>query len=248
MNHVKSTAGFGDPTGFETLEIISHAKSFNKWMYQRIQSYLRGNILEIGSGIGNISEFVVNDGYTITLSDYNPAYAEALAMKYGTAKNVQEIITIDLQDPDFFSAYLSLRAKYDTIFLLNVIEHLQDDAKAIEYCAYMLKPAGRLILLAPAYQSLFSRLDTELGHYRRYRVKDFEKLLKQERFTVIQKQYFNFLGLAGWLVYGRIAGQKQLTAGNFNLFNKLVPIAKILDRLIGRKAGLSVIVTGEKNS
>lgn len=235
-----------DPTGSVTLEIISHATAFNRWMYQNIQPYLKGNILEIGSGIGNISDFVVKDGYTITLSDYNPFYFNTLSRKYGSCKNVQEVITIDLQDPDFFSAYPALYAKYDTIFLLNVIEHLQDDAKAVEYCAYMLKPAGHLILLAPAYQSLFSRLDAELGHYRRYSLKDFTLLLQQKGFTVVQQQYFNFLGLLGWLFYGRVAGQKQLTAGNINLFNKLVPVARLLDRLAGRKAGLSVLVTGIK--
>ncbi len=248
MTPVPPTAGSLDPTGHETLEIISRAGAFNRWMYETIRPFLKGEILEIGSGIGNISDYVVKAGYPVTLTDYNPAYCHVLREKYSGAPNVRNILSIDLQHNDFKAAYASLEACYDAIFMLNVIEHLEDDHRAVRNCAWLLKPEGRLILLAPAYRFLFSRLDKELGHYRRYRTKDFVQLLEQQQFRVLRSDYFNALGLLGWLVYGRIAGQKQLRAGEFNAFNKLVPVARLLDRLSARKAGLSVIAVGEKKS
>lgn len=248
MNQPDSTPFVDDPTGAETLAIISRATQFNGWMYQTIKPWLRGRVLEIGSGIGNISDFVVRDGYTVTLSDYNPAYCSRLRSRYASHRNVEDIFPIDLQDPDFYTSYQHLKQRYDTIFLLNVIEHLANDHKAVEYCTFMLRPQGRLILLAPAYQSLYSGLDAALGHYRRYRLQDLARLLPENDFTLLQKQYFNALGLFGWFIQGKITRGRQLTAGSFSLFNRLVPVARLLDRLTGRQAGLSAIVTGQKNS
>ena len=44
-----------DEEGLETLNAIANANLFNEWMYSRIAPYCSGHILEIGSGIGNIS-------------------------------------------------------------------------------------------------------------------------------------------------------------------------------------------------
>ena len=235
-----------DPTGHHTLQIISHAGAFNRWMYETIRPRLQGSILEIGSGIGNISDFVVRDGYTVSLSDYDEPYVDILSQKYKRCPNVQDVFRIDLEATNFFSAHHALEKKYDTIFLLNVIEHIRDHQKAILNCAYMLKPQGRLIVLAPAYPYLFSRLDQELGHHRRYTKNTMTNLLRQQGLTIVHRQYFNLLGLAGWFFWGKIAGRSQLTGSTFNLFNQLVPLARLLDKLAGKRAGLSVIVTGVK--
>lgn len=246
MHSAKSHIDAADPTGLETLEIISRATAFNWWMYQTIRPFLQGSILEIGSGIGNISEFVIKDGYTVTLSDYNADYCARLAEKYKGCKWVQDVFRIDLQHPGFSSAYAHIQARYNTIFLLNVIEHIADDRGAIRHCASLLKPGGRLILLAPAFSFLYARLDKELGHHRRYTSATLSNLLTGEGLTLLHHQYFNALGMAGWFVWGRLAGRKQLTAPAFDAFNTLVPIARLLDKLVNRWAGLSVIAVAAK--
>jgi len=60
-----------DPIGLYTLEIMAKADSFNRWMYDHFKRQLKGEILEIGSGIGNISKLAIEEGHSITLSDYN---------------------------------------------------------------------------------------------------------------------------------------------------------------------------------
>ena len=49
-----------DKEGWETLLAISKADRFNRWMYDIIQPFIKGNILEIGSGIGNISQYFLH--------------------------------------------------------------------------------------------------------------------------------------------------------------------------------------------
>ena len=77
-----STIENRDPVGLHTLEVIAKAGRFNKWMYDQFKHQLKGEILEIGSGIGNISQLVIEEGRFITLSDYNDEYCESLRKKF----------------------------------------------------------------------------------------------------------------------------------------------------------------------
>lgn len=236
-----------DVTGLETLQVIAKADKFNKWMYQTIRPYFKGEILEIGSGIGNISKHVIQDNLPITLSDYNPEYCTLLKKKYTSCSNVREIISIDLQDNDFFEKYISLKNKFDTIFLLNVIEHLPDDGKALEFCSFLLKKNGHLIVLAPAYQALFCTIDKELGHFRRYTAKGIKNVLKKKSLVILDSKYFNILGIAGWMLFGKLFKHRSIRENEMNFYNKLVPLAKILDTIFLKKIGLSLIIVAQRN-
>jgi 2-polyprenyl-3-methyl-5-hydroxy-6-metoxy-1,4-benzoquinol methylase len=239
---------FTDPVGSYTLQVIERANRFNRWMYSEFKSFLKGEILEIGSGIGNISQLVINDGFNITLSDYNAEYCGWLKKKFSNSANVKDIIEIDLLHPDFEKYYSRLREKFDSIFLLNVIEHLADDAKAIANCYFLLRQGGHLIVLTPAYQNLYCRLDKELGHHRRYTIKKLKAILEKRSFSILKMKYFNFLGIWGWLVSGKILRGKKIGRNEMAAFNDLVPLAKILDKLALKKIGLSVIATGIKKN
>ncbi|MBI1344043.1 MAG: methyltransferase [Terrimonas sp.] len=235
-----------DPVGSHTLAVISGAGHFNQWVYQQFREYLKGNILEIGSGIGNISQFVIDDGHSLTLSDTNEEYCHWLEKKYAGQTAVNAILQIDLLDPEFSSVHKDYREKFDSIFLLNVIEHIEDDALAVKNCSYLLRPGGHLIMLAPAWQYLFCQLDRELGHYRRYTQKTMTALFEQQQFQVINKKYFNILGWMGWLISGKLLRHKMLRKNEMSLFDKLVVPAQLIDRLLFKITGLSVIVTGKK--
>ena len=232
------------PVGLHTLEVIAKADRFNRWMYDQFKHQLKGEILELGSGIGNISKLVIAEAHTITLSDYNVEYCEELKKKFSHYKNVRGVIRIDLLHPDFKNKYAAFHERFDSIFLLNVIEHIEDDELAIKNCKYLLKKNGHLILLAPAYAWLYSRFDKLLGHYRRYSLKSLKQLLQKNNFSILSGSYFNFAGIGGWLLFGKILNQKMLSGGEMSAFNKIVPIAKVIDKLFGKMFGLSIIVTG----
>ncbi|MGO8056046.1 hypothetical protein AB9E30_37990, partial [Rhizobium leguminosarum] len=85
---------------------------------------------------------------------------------------------IDLTHPNFREEYKAYKEKYDSLFLLNVIEHLENDSYAVENCRFLLKQTGHLIVLAPAYQFLFCKLDKQLGHYRRYTRQTLSRLME----------------------------------------------------------------------
>lgn len=235
-----------DPVGLHTLEVVAKANHFNRWMYEQFRHYLKGEVLEIGSGIGNISKLVIEDGYSITLSDYNNEYCTYLKEIFSEEKKVRGILQIDLLDPDFENRFALFNEKFDSIFLLNVIEHISDDALAVKNCRYLLKPGGLLIVLAPANAWLYCNLDKQLGHYRRYSLSVMKELLIKEKFRILSANYFNAAGITGWFLFGKILQRKMLGSGEMSAFDSIVPLAKLADKLIGKTTGLSIIVTATK--
>lgn len=231
-----------DATGYQTLEVIAKADKFNRWMYETIRPYCRDNILEIGSGIGNISKFFISDGYSITLSDTDNFYFNELKKKF-TRINV---LSIDLVHENFSREYERFFQAFDTVVFLNVLEHVRNDELAIENCRHFLKPGGTLIVLVPAYSFLFSKMDKELQHYRRYTSKKLTGLISKKKFTPKKVLYFNALGIMAWM-YGKFWGLHSIPEKNMKLFNHLVPFARLIDKILFRKAGLSVIAIAQKN-
>ena len=180
-----------DPIGEETLVTISKADKFNKWVYDVINPYCEGRILEIGSGIGNITNYFVKHNYDITASDLRASYLEILNLNFPTIKKV----SIDIVKVDFEQNYSLYLNSFDTIYALNVVEHIEMDKLAIENMLSLLKKNGKLIILVPAFQALYNNFDEELMHYRRYNRRSLEKIMNksdvfyQENWFIFWSQY-----------------------------------------------------------
>lgn len=235
-----------DQEGMKTLKAIAEADKFNHWMYQAIADHCQGNILEIGSGIGNISEQVLADGKNLSISDIRQNYLDVLNQRFLGNTNLQESFLLDIVDPDFDNTHKSRFEKYDTIFAMNIVEHVKDDSLALKNLKKLLKPGGKVIILVPAYQALYNRFDEELEHYRRYSFNQLSCLITSTDYNLIESKAFNFMGIFGWWFTGSIIKKKTIPAGQMNLFNKLVPIFRLLDILVRKRMGLSVIAVGQK--
>lgn len=70
---------------------------------------------------------------------------------------------------DIFDQEPSLLGRYDAVFLLDVLEHIEDDKSFLVAALHHLRPGGMLIVNVPASMWLYSRYDTAAGHVRRYR-------------------------------------------------------------------------------
>lgn len=232
-----------DKEGHITLDVISKADRFNRWMYDTISPYCQGTILEIGSGIGNISQFFIANNQSIILSDLRQNYRDILKDKF---KN-NTVIKIELAADDFEEKYKNYLNTFDTVFALNVIEHIKDDDLAIQHCKKLLKPGGTLIILVPAYQCLYNDFDRSLEHFRRYDKKSLKTLLVKNKLKPFKSFYFNCVGILGWFVSGRLLKNKTIPEGQMRLYNTFVPVIKWADKMILNKLGLSVIIISIKN-
>ena len=236
-----------DLEGLETLQTIAEADRFNRWMFETVRKYIiPGTVLEIGSGIGNISSQFLEEGYQITLSDIRENYCEFLRKNFGEEKHLQEVVKLDLVHEDFESEYANLLGSFDNLYALNVIEHIEDDVLALANCKKLLKPGGRIIILVPAYQSLYNQFDKNLYHFRRYTRKTMSAVFRKNHFDILKAFHFNFMGILGWYVSGQILKKETIPSGQMGLYNMLVPIFRIIDKCVFNQIGLSVIVVGDK--
>lgn len=235
-----------DPSGLLTLERFAHATRLNRWMFETIQPFCKGHVLEVGSGIGNLSKYFLEKNYKTTVSDLRDEYINILHGKFGTHPHLTGIKSIDLAVPDFENRFRDLLQQFDTVVALNVVEHIKDDTAAISNCKKLLKPGGHLVILVPAFRRLYNTFDEELGHYRRYSTRSLNKLFKSQGLEVFHSQHFNSVGIIGWMINGSLLRKKLIPAGQLQIFDRLVPVIKVIDAISFRKVGLSVMSVGRK--
>jgi SAM-dependent methyltransferase len=215
-------------------------------MFQTLRPYIRGRVLEIGSGIGNMSSLLLKMDGPVVVSDQSLPYLEMLRTRLGADDKLEDVLHLDLEDPDFDTKFAPLMGSFDTVIALNVIEHVRQDDLALQNCKKMLKKGGHFIMLVPAYPSLYNRFDKELGHFRRYTRAGLSELVAKY-FELKICRHFNLAGIAGWWMSGAVLKNKIIPSSQMRLFNTLVPVFKVADRLVSGKAGLSVWAVGINN-
>lgn len=243
MDEIKGNSKYGT----DTLEVISEARQFNRWMYDTIKTHCSGEILEIGSGIGNISQFFISEGAQISLSDIETSYFPRLQEKFGESKNLKGMCRLDLSDINLEINYPEMIGRFDTIFALNVVEHISDHEQAMKNAMKMLRKGGKVVILVPAFQFLFNEFDEQLDHFRRYTQKSLRTLLESSGFKVIHWQYFNFIAVFGWFISGNILRRKIIPGGQMRFYDAMVPVWKLLDFFTKKVVGISVIQVGIKS-
>jgi 2-polyprenyl-3-methyl-5-hydroxy-6-metoxy-1,4-benzoquinol methylase len=232
-------------SGHENLEIVSQSSRFNNWIYKEILPGLRGDILEVGSGIGTFSQKIISDlpHSHITLTDISLPYVKKLEERFSKSNNnnTNNISTYKL-DLNCKADYEEIGyEKFDSIVAINVLEHVEDDIFALQQLYKMLKRGGILTILVPCHKFLYNVIDTNVGHVRRYTKKDLEFKIRKTQFTIQRMFYFNMLGIIGWYVNGNLAKSPKINGNASKLFDRIVPLLKYVEGKTGKKIGLSII-------
>lgn len=82
--------------------------------------------------------------------------------------------------------------RWDVAFLLDVIEHIPDDAEVLRQIHTSLRPGGLLFITTPALQVFWSYNDEVAHHLRRYSRPDFVHLAETTGFELRDARYFMF--------------------------------------------------------
>lgn len=226
-----------DTIGAATLERMASASAYNRWMFDRLSCWLGSRILEVGSGIGNLSQFFVDRG-RVVLTDTQPEYRAELERRFGDRPGVT---VADLSLPEFPDDVLGER--FDTIVCLNVLEHIEDDVASLDAMRRLLVSNGHLVLLVPALPAIYGSLDRMLGHFRRYTRKTLRARCAAAGLELKHVEWFNMAGIPGWWLTGRVLKRTMIPAGPVALYDKLVPLFR-LERLLPIRVGQSLIAIG----
>lgn len=217
------------------LESLSNAINYQKWILEIISPFLGNSILEVGAGIGNMSQWLpVRSELIITEAEIK--YVDLIKKRFGN----KELPNLKIEHVDLSKPWLNDFIKYnlDTIISFNVLEHIEDDQAAFNDFVNILKQSNssnvkRIITFVPAHQFLFGSLDKAFGHYRRYdSASVIKKIQKIDPQVKIRTQYFNVFGIFGWYILGKVLKRKIIGNDSIRTFEYICPYIKKIDNFL----------------
>lgn len=225
--------------GLKTLEVLEGSVNYNAWIAERLKPHITSPALEVGSGTGNLSQFFTKLR-SLTLTDNDKHLVDILLKKFSQNKNVSvEVFDIEKKSS-------RMRNKFNTIFSVNVLEHIKDDEAALKNMHALLNTKGKVVLLVPAKKFAYTDLDKKLGHCRRYEKKELYEKMIRAGFKVENIVYFNAVGLLSWIVRDKISKADHIRPYQAKLFDKLTPLLKTIEPASRLPIGISLIAVGLK--
>src|SRR5215469_5812173 len=211
--------------GAETLHALSGAPRFNRWMADTIRPYVGRRVLEIGSGIGNLSRALLPGRKRYLAADLSSEYLGRLSSRFNHRLNL-EAHRCDLTDPSDFAPFAN---SMDTVICLNVLEHIKDDYLGLSNIYSALDHGGRALVLVPEGQSVFGTIDVALGHFRRYSEAELQKKMESVGFEVERILRFNRVSRLPWYVSGRILKRTSLDWNQMQIYDRFVWLWRRID-------------------
>jgi glycosyltransferase involved in cell wall biosynthesis/phospholipid N-methyltransferase len=216
-----------DEYGSQILARLSRAPRFNAWMADTIRPYCGNSVLEIGSGVGNLTQQLLPRRKYVA-SDINPLYIQTLSRLRADRPYLKSAFC-DVTD---LASFPKEEGPFDTVICLNVIEHVPDDRASLLNIRSVLAPGGKAIVLVPQGQWNFGTLDEVLGHQRRYSRESLEKLAAGCGFKVQTILPFNRVGTPAWWLNGKLLRRRVFGLGQILTLNALTPVLRRIDNFL----------------
>ncbi|MDP3697326.1 MAG: sugar nucleotide-binding protein [Candidatus Taylorbacteria bacterium] len=138
-------------------------------------------ILDFGCGSGYLTARLAEQGYQSFGLDISSE-----AIQFGRRQGIKNIDVIDAHKLNFPDNY------FNTVLLLDVIEHLEDESWAVREIQRVLAPGGIAVVMVPAFKFLWGVQDEVAHHYRRYSLPRLIKVFEESSgLSVDHKTYFN---------------------------------------------------------
>ncbi len=222
------------------LEAMSFALTYHKWILKEFEPFLGKTIAEVGAGNGSVSKLLLE-------KSINSLFA------FEPSQNIYPLLEKELRHEkratvinDFFSPKYA-QYSFDSIIYINVLEHIEDDKTELTNVLQTLKPNGHLLLFVPALEWLYSNLDSQIGHFRRYKKRELTKLVSEVGFNIVKARYFDMAGIIPWYI-NFVLLKNYINVGNVSLYDKLVvPIMKLIENTVAPPIGKNILLIGRKN-
>jgi SAM-dependent methyltransferase len=127
----------------------------------------------------------------------------------------------------------------DGVTALNVLEHIDDDSKALQEIHRILRPGGLAHIEVPADPSSFDLYDEVLMHFRRYRLADLTTKARKAGFVIRKATH---LGFFVYPLFKMVKRRNQRAGKNLSFDEKKAIVA----RQIGRTARTQLLSTAFK--
>jgi precorrin-6B methylase 2 len=224
------------------LDLFSGATNWKAYWSGILRPYLGRNILDVGAGLGATalafaqiecdSYLAIEPDETLVERMQDSAAEGCFHPSFQVAAGTSEALRAD--------------QRFDTILYIDVLEHIACDLEEMAKAAAHLLPGGRIVVLSPAHQWLFTAFDHAIGHVRRYD-KATLAATKPAGLTVERLFYLDSVGMLASLGNRLLLRCSSPTVGQIQLWDGwMVPASRVLDRATGFRLGKSVVAIFQK--
>jgi len=221
----------------EELDLFAAARNWKAYLRSLVAGYLRGDVLEVGAGIGATTRvFCDRRQRSWTCLEPDAVLAARLVSGFRSAPLEIEprVIVGTLSD-------LPAADSYDAIVYVDVLEHIEDDRDELSRAYALLRQAGVLVVLSPAHQFLYTPFDAAIGHYRRYN-RSMLHALTPSGATLEMLRYVDAAGMALTAANRLLLRSAHPTQAQIRLWDGVcVPLSRRIDPLLGWRVGKSVL-------
>ena len=229
----------------EELEIFAHAVNWKQYYGRAIRDLFGQRVLEVGAGLGETTRHLCTGVHREWLClEPDPGFCDRIRAKVSSG-----------QLPECCSVYNGTTQAlqggsrhFDTILYMDVLEHIADDCAELQRAASLLNDGGRIIVLAPAHNFLFSPFDGKIGHHRRYNKAAIRAACPAE-LAIERMGYLDSVGMLASLANRLLLSQASPTLEQITFWDSvLVRMSRFVDPLVFYRIGKSILAVMRKKT
>ncbi|MGE4062172.1 MAG: class I SAM-dependent methyltransferase [Rhodospirillaceae bacterium] len=226
----------------EDLEVLAAMPNYHGWIMEEFGPFICGQVVEYGAGIGTMSAHLQRRADALTLVEPSTNLFHELQRRFATASGVA-VVNAPLE-----SHVLEIApASVDTIVLINVLEHVENDSLALRHLMNALRPSGHLLLFVPALNILMSKLDRSLGHYRRYHRQDLLAKTRAAGGAIERCRYMDAFGVLPWFFLNTLLGSMSFDPRLVRFNDRyIVPLSQRAERRVAPPFGKNLLLVARK--
>ncbi len=230
----RRAVGGGDLPDYHTADVASDAlANHTRRIAELCSPYLGSNVADVGAGFGAITEHLAA-GRTLVALDPADDCRVALEKRFSEWPNV----TVRFGDIDA----LEPGELFESIVMINVLEHILDDASALRTLAAHCTPTGSLVVYVPAYNFLYTNWDRAVGHYRRYTKARLTGVIERAGLHLSHIRYVNAVALPGWMITGPLTHRAASLRTSLDAWDRYgVPLTRWVEERFNLPFGLNLI-------
>jgi hypothetical protein len=207
VNSAASTADF-------EFTALSYAKNYRAALAREFRPHLKGRIIEIGAGIGQMTSVLKQSpGVTeIVAIEPDERFHQSFSAENPETRLVKGIAR------DF-----SEKENWNAVVSINVLEHIENDvAELREWHNLISGTHGFLCLFVPARPEIYAPIDQDFGHFRRYKKSLLAERLSAAGYTIERLNYFNSVGYFAWWFNFCLLKQRTFNFRNVWAYDRLI--------------------------
>jgi SAM-dependent methyltransferase len=210
-----------------------NSQNYLRWIADLVGPHLGQRVLEVGAGIGSITSLYA-DGRDVVASDLSTACVEAMRERFADAPHIT-VSQSDLRELE------STGERFDSVLLVNVLEHIEDDAGVLAMLTTLLSAHGRIVVYVPALNGLYGAWDKKVGHFRRYSKWRMREVANVAGLDLVDLRYVNALAIPAWAAFSR-TDVDRTQGSSLSIWDRVgVPLSRTMEDRIRLPIGLNVL-------